>query len=53
MAQFLQRVRDQHAGDRSAAAVPTLWPVSRAVNNVRNNGAELLNRIDDPQAPPQ
>jgi hypothetical protein len=29
-----------------------LWPVSRAVNNVWNNGAELLDRIDDPHAPP-
>ena len=29
-----------------------LWPVSRAVNSVRNNGAELLDRIDDPAAPP-
>jgi putative SOS response-associated peptidase YedK len=29
-----------------------LWAVSRAVNNVRNNGAELLDRIDDPHAPP-
>jgi putative SOS response-associated peptidase YedK len=29
-----------------------LWPVSRAVNSVRNNGAELLDRIDDPNAPP-
>ncbi len=29
-----------------------LWPVSRAVNSVRNNGAELLDRIDDPHAPP-
>ncbi len=28
-----------------------LWPVSRAVNSVRNNGAELLNRVDDPNAP--
>jgi putative SOS response-associated peptidase YedK len=28
-----------------------LWPVSRAVNAVRNNGPELLDRIDDPQAP--
>jgi len=28
------------------------WPVSRAVNSVRNNGAELLDRIDDPAAPP-
>jgi putative SOS response-associated peptidase YedK len=29
-----------------------LWPVSRAVNSVRNNGAALLDRIDDPDAPP-
>ena len=29
-----------------------LWPVSRAVNNVRNNGPELLDRVDDPHAPP-
>ena len=29
-----------------------LWPVSRAVNSVRNNGAELLDRVDDPHAPP-
>ena len=29
-----------------------LWPVSRAVNSVRNNGADLLDRIDDPAAPP-
>jgi hypothetical protein len=29
-----------------------LWPVSRAVNNVRNNGGELLDRIDDPQTTP-
>ena len=29
-----------------------LWPVSRAVNNVRNNGAELLDLIDDPAAQP-
>ncbi len=28
-----------------------LWPVSRAVNSVRNNGAELLDRIDDPASP--
>ncbi len=28
-----------------------LWPVSRAVNSVRNNGADLLVRIDDPAAP--
>jgi hypothetical protein len=29
-----------------------MWPVSRAVNNVRNKEAELLDRIDDPHAPP-
>ena len=28
-----------------------LWPVSRAVNSVRNNGAELLGRIENPHAP--
>ena len=26
-----------------------LWPVSRMVNSVRNNGADLLHQIDDPQ----
>ena len=36
----------------AADDVLTLWPVSRAVNNVRNNGRELLDRIDDPAAPP-
>ena len=36
------------AGD----AVLRLWPVSRAVNSVRNNGADLLDPIDDPRAPP-
>ena len=45
-------------GDRGTLMRPApdqtlrLWPVSRAVNNVRNNGAGLLNRIDDPAAPP-
>ncbi len=29
-----------------------LWPVLRAVNSVRNNGADLLDRVDDPHAPP-
>ena len=29
-----------------------LWPVSRAVNSVRHNGADLLDRIDDPASPP-
>ena len=28
-----------------------LWPVSRAVNNVRNNGPDLLDIADDPHAP--
>ncbi len=48
----------EHEGDatallRSAADdVLRLWPVSRAVNSVRNNGAALLDRIDDPAAPP-
>lgn len=32
--------------------VVKIWPVSRAVNNVQNNGAELLDCIDDPAAPP-
>jgi putative SOS response-associated peptidase YedK len=36
----------------AADDVLRLWPVSRAVNSVRNNGAELLNEIDDPAAPP-
>lgn len=36
----------------AANHVLELWPVSRAMNNVRNNGAELLDRIDDPHAPP-
>ena len=29
-----------------------LWAVSRAVNSVRNNFPDLLDRIDDPHAPP-
>ena len=36
----------------AADDVVELWPVSRAVNSVRNNGPELLDRIDDPNAPP-
>ncbi len=36
----------------AADGVLQLWPVSRAVNNVRNNGADLLDRLDDPAAPP-
>jgi len=45
-------------GDATALMQPVpgnvlhLWPVSRAVNSMRNNGAELLDRIDDPHAPP-
>ena len=48
----------EREGDATALLRPApddvlhLWPVSRAVNNVRNNGAELLDRIDDPAAPP-
>jgi hypothetical protein len=34
----------------AAAGVVLLWPVSRAVNSVRNNGVELLNRSNDPAA---
>jgi putative SOS response-associated peptidase YedK len=29
-----------------------LWAVSRAVNSVRNNSPDLLDRINDPRAPP-
>ena len=36
----------------AAEDVLRVWPVSRAVNSVRNNGAALLDRIDDPDAPP-
>ncbi len=36
----------------AAAGVVRLWPVSRAVNSVRNNGAALLDAIDNPAAPP-
>ena len=36
----------------AALGVVRLWSVSRAVNSVRNNGAALLDRIDDPCAPP-
>jgi putative SOS response-associated peptidase YedK len=36
----------------AADDVLNLWPVSRAVNHVRNNGAALLDRIDDPAAAP-
>ncbi len=35
----------------AAEDVLRLWPVSRAVNAVRNNGAALLDRIDGPSAP--
>ena len=34
------------------AGTMRLWPVSRAVNNVRNNGPDLLDTADDPHAPP-
>ena len=36
----------------AADDVLRLWAVSRAVNNVRNDGPELLDQIDDPAAPP-
>jgi putative SOS response-associated peptidase YedK len=36
----------------AAEGVVRMWPVSRAVNSVRNNGAALLDRTDDPAAPP-
>lgn len=36
----------------AADDVLRFWPVSRAVNNVRNDSAELLDAIDDPCAPP-
>ena len=35
----------------AAEDVLRLWPVSRAVNNVRNNGRELLERTNNPAAP--
>ncbi len=35
----------------AARGVVRLWPVSRAVNRVRNNGVELLDCIDDPASP--
>ena len=36
----------------AANDVLKLWPVGRAVNSVWNNNADLLDRIDDPRAPP-
>jgi putative SOS response-associated peptidase YedK len=48
----------EEAGDHAELLRPAapgtvrLWAVSRAVNNVRNNGPELLDRVDDPHAPP-
>ena len=48
----------EQPGDPTALMRPAedhvlqLWPVSRAVNSVRNNGPELLDQIDDPAAPP-
>jgi putative SOS response-associated peptidase YedK len=48
----------EDAGDPIALMRPAgddvlhLWPVSRAVNSVRNNSPDLLDRIDDPHAPP-
>lgn len=48
----------ERAGDPAGLMRPAgndllhLWPVSRAVNSVRNDGAHLLDRIDDQHAPP-
>ena len=48
----------ERAGDTTGLMRPAndgllrLWAVSRAVNSVRNNGPDLLDRIDDPHAPP-
>ena len=36
----------------AADDVLELWPVSRAVNSVRNNGANLLDRNGTPQPAP-
>ena len=36
----------------AADDVLRLWPVSRAVNSVRNNSPDLLDAIDDLAAPP-
>jgi putative SOS response-associated peptidase YedK len=36
----------------AATGVVRMWPVSRAVNSMRNNGATLLDCIDDADAPP-
>ena len=36
----------------AAEEVLHLWAVSRAVNNVRNETPDLLDRVDDPRAPP-
>jgi putative SOS response-associated peptidase YedK len=52
---WLGEIDNKHIAPLLRPAAPgtvRLWPVSRAVNNVRNNGAELLDRIDDPAAPP-
>ncbi len=36
----------------AAENVLQLWAVSRAVNNVRTDNPDLLDRVDDPHAPP-
>jgi putative SOS response-associated peptidase YedK len=36
----------------AAPGVVRLWPVSNAVNSVRNNRPDLLDRVDGPQPPP-
>lgn len=48
----------EDAGDPASLMQPAmdgvlhLWPVSKAVNSVKNNMPDLLDRIDDPMAPP-
>ena len=46
---WLGEVAGDHAAQRRPAPVGTvrLWPLSRAVNNLRNNGSELLAPIVD------
>jgi hypothetical protein len=36
----------------AADDVLNFWPVGRAVNNLLNNGADLLDTLDDPARPP-
>jgi putative SOS response-associated peptidase YedK len=47
---WLSEVEGDHGTLLRPAAERTvrLWPVSRAVNNVRNNGRDLLDEVVDP-----